>query len=425
MSIFSRPMSELNFADLQELLDNAAIENIRLEFKQKAPPKKNMMKEISSFANTYGGWIIIGAAEEDGVRGRLGSLPGIDQLPSYKQTLVQWSFDAIGPPLDIQVSEPILVDGSADKFLYVIFIPESDLAPHFLNDRKGIYIRTDEYSQYFEQKMATLDEILRLAGRRKTVLDRRAFLIERAKSRFTSFAEVSYKEHGRNPNGLGSNLSLVISPRYPNRRLFNYVDLIKTVRNQRTEWRNVGFPSGLDGDVTQHESILVLRPSVEFSLVEVSIWGVMAYSMEIESRLGPSPQENDPDDRKNGIHLHSMLGHILVFAEHARTMLLSCGYQGNLVANLELRNIRGVPWCHFPGNIPQEKAKSVIDDLAVIDFEFTASRLIDSRDDVVKDFLREIFFAVNWSQAAITDDDIGKLISDGYKYNYWSAVEHQ
>lgn len=420
MSIFSKPISELRLADLQELLDNASIENIRLEFKQEAPGKNEMMKKISSFANTYGGWLIIGAAELEGEPGRIGSLPGVDEIPNYKQTLVQWSFDAIGPPIDIQVSEPIPV---GDKYLYVIFIPESDLAPHFLNNRKGIYIRTDEYSQYFEPKMATLDEILRLSGRRKIVLDRRAFLIERAKSRFTSYMETSYAGRGRNPNGLGSNLSLVISPRYPDRRLFEYADLLETMRNQRIDWRNVYFPMDREGYVTQHESVLVMQPGSSFSLLEVSLWGVLAYSMEIEVRFGPHPQEDDPEDRQIGIHLNHMLGHILVFTEHAKQMLLSCGYQGNLVANLELRKIRGVPWFHFPNGIAEEGARSILDDLAIINFELDTSRLIESRNDVVKDFLREIFFAVNWPEAAITEAEMDRLIAKGYDYNYWHRPE--
>ena len=303
MSMFSKALSELVFADLQELVHSESVESVRLEFKRDAPSKSEMMKKISSFANTYGGWLVVGAAEAEGERGKLNSLPGVDEIPSYKQTLVQWCFDAIGPPIDIQVSEAIPVEGLADKYIYVIFVPESDLAPHFLNDRKGIYIRTDEYSQYFEPKMATVDEILRLSGRRKTVLDRRSFLIERAKSRFTSFADTSYAGRGRNPNGLGSSLSLVISPRYPDRRLFEYADLIDTVRNQRIDWRQVSFPVGQEGTVTQHESVLVLRPGTSFSLIEVSLWGVLAYSTEIEIAVGPPAQEDDPPDQEIGIHL--------------------------------------------------------------------------------------------------------------------------
>ncbi len=419
MAIFSKPLANLEFDDLQELLEGGAVENIRLEFKREAPTRAELMKKISSFANTYGGWLVIGAAEEEGVRGRLGSLPGIDEVLNYKQTIVQWSFEYIGPPIDIQVSEAIPVAGVDGKFLYVIFIPESDLAPHFLNDRKGIYIRTDEYGQYFEPKMATLDEILRLSGRRQAILDRRSFLTERAKSRFTAYVDSAYQGRGRNPNGMGSNLSLVISPRYPNRQLFDRVALIEAMRNNRFNWRNVGFPMGQDGDITQHESVLVLRPGLSFSLIEVSLWGVLAYSTEIEIAIGPPPREDDPPDRQVGIHLNQLLGYLLAFVEHAKRMLQSSGYQGNLTANLELRKIRDVPWFHFPGNFAEEGARSTLDDAAVLDFEFDTNRLNDSRDELVKDILRQILFAVNWPEAADTDEQLNLLIAAGYAFNYW------
>lgn len=416
MSLFSKSVSSLNFSDLQELLDGEACENIRLEFKQVAPIKSEMMKKISSFANTYGGWLIVGAAESE--RGKLGSLPGVGEISNYKQTLIQWCFDSIGPPIDIQVSEAIPVEDIADRFIYVIFVPESYLAPHFLNERKGIYIRTDEYSQHFEPKMATLDEILRLSGRRKAVLDRRRFLIQRAKTRFNTFTETSYDRLGKNPHGLGANLSLVISPRYPDRQIFEALNLLETVRSLKIPWRKVGFPRITQGCITQHESVLVLRPGSNFSLLEVNVWGLLAYSTELEIEIGASDDSTPP----YAIHLNHFLGQLLVFTEHAKRILESCEYRGNLLVNLDLNNIRGAPWMHFPDGIPLEGPNSVLDDVATIDFDIEADRLIESSDDVVKDFLREIFFAMNWPEVANTDRQLDRLIDAGYNFNMWSRV---
>lgn len=417
MSIFSKPLTSLEYSDLNELLESDAQENIRLEFKERSPSKSEMMKKISSLANTYGGWIIVGAAEGD--RGKLGSLPGVDEMPNYKQTLVQWTFECISPPIDIQVSDSIqIVDangGNDDKFLYVIFVPESDLAPHFLNGRKGIYVRSDEYSQFFEPKMATLEEILRLTGRRQAVLDRRSLLIERAKIRFGSYAETSYAEYGRNPAGLGGNLSLVFSPRYPDRRLFDYASLIAAIHNQVINWRQVGFPRLNTGHLTQHESVLVRRPGSSFSLLEISLWGVLAYATELEIEYGRGELENRPV----GIHLNHFLGQLLVFTEHAKRMLTTCGYLGPIKVVLSLNKIRGVPWIHFPDGFAEENAKSILDDSAIIDFEIDSQQIIESRDVVVMAFLREILFAIDWPYAECTDAHLQRLIRAGYEFNMW------
>ena len=67
-------------------------ENVRLEFKAEAPSKDEILKKISSFANTFGGYVIIGASARS-VDGRVESLRGIDPKPGYKQTIVQWCSD--------------------------------------------------------------------------------------------------------------------------------------------------------------------------------------------------------------------------------------------------------------------------------------------------------------------------------------------
>ena len=61
MSIYTKSMTDITTADLQELLDEKAVENIRLEFKLEIPHKDEMLKKLSSFANTFGGYAVIGA----------------------------------------------------------------------------------------------------------------------------------------------------------------------------------------------------------------------------------------------------------------------------------------------------------------------------------------------------------------------------
>lgn len=61
MSIFTKPLSQLGIADLQELLKGGAVENARLEFKSEVPNKDDTLKKLSSFGNTFGGFMVIGA----------------------------------------------------------------------------------------------------------------------------------------------------------------------------------------------------------------------------------------------------------------------------------------------------------------------------------------------------------------------------
>ena len=59
MAIYDKSISQIDTADLQLLLDEVAIENVRLEFKRDDPGKDEWLKKLSSFANTFGGYVII------------------------------------------------------------------------------------------------------------------------------------------------------------------------------------------------------------------------------------------------------------------------------------------------------------------------------------------------------------------------------
>src|SRR5579862_2821925 len=124
MSIFTKPVSQLVPQDLEELLLDTAVENIRLEFKSEIPDKDETLKKISSFANTFGGYVVVGA-KANSKDGRLEGLCGVEAKSGYRQTVTQWCFAGANPPLTAEVSDPIeLLPG---KVVYVIYIPESDV----------------------------------------------------------------------------------------------------------------------------------------------------------------------------------------------------------------------------------------------------------------------------------------------------------
>jgi predicted HTH transcriptional regulator len=170
MPIYTTPLPQLGSTDLQELLDSSAAENVRLEFKLLVPNKDETLKKLSSFANTFGGFMVVGA-KANSVDGRIEDLPGVGIQSSYKQTIAQWCFDGVSPPLVAGVSDPIPTPSGNGKVCYVIYVAKSDVAPHFLNGRKGIWVRTDEFSAHFEARLANENELRHLFDRRKLTLN--------------------------------------------------------------------------------------------------------------------------------------------------------------------------------------------------------------------------------------------------------------
>lgn len=267
MSIFSKPLSRLEPADLLDLLQDRAVENARLEFKSEVPNKDETLKKLSSFANTFGGFMVIGA-KANSADGRIEELPGVDAQDGYKQKVVDWCFGGASPPLSVEVSDPIPAPSEGGKVCYIVRVRESDVAPHFLNGRKGVWVRTDEFSSRFEARLANEAELAHLLDRRKAILDRRAELLARARKRLAT-----YVSGARVPR-----FEVCFCPRFPARPLCQQEKLRPLVRNTQFYWRQVMFPLLNKGVISQHESEIVFEPTGVSSIFEANVWGMLFYS---------------------------------------------------------------------------------------------------------------------------------------------------
>ena len=406
VSIFSTPISALATADLQELLNDQAVENVRLEFKREVPSKDETLKKLSSFANTFGGYLVVGA--EAGNDGRITGLPGVELQQGYKQTIIQWCAGSATPPLTAEVSDPIPAPEGNERVCYVISVAETELAPHFLNGRKGLYVRTGEFSSRFEPHLATEHELRYLLDRRSLVRERRATLVQRAHERFQTFSrqQTSVDPHGI--KALPVFLSLTIVPQYPVRPVVEHARLLSLLRETSVAWRGTAFPKDLS-IISQHESALALRPGNRRSLLEANIWGVLSYATGI----------GEEREQYRGIHTPEFIGYILVFLEHAVRIIRALGLTTSLHVEVLLQGVRGVPWVHFPSRFPEHGPCSELDDTLTFTLTTTPDALTQPGELLAMDILRLVFFAMNWPGTADDPKKLDALVNVGCHYNGW------
>jgi Putative DNA-binding domain len=253
-TLFFFAFTKLTEADLQELVTDSAVENLRLEFKSEIPGEDQTVKKLSSFANTYGGIMVVGAEEKDG---RITKLSGVPLEPGYKQTLTNWCFVKFNPPLTAEFSEPIrLANG---QYCYVISVPESDVGPHFINGRKGVWIRTDEFTNRSRAELANENELRALFDRRRAVRERRDFNILRARQRFDAHVANNHTDVGGNLRDVGTILELFVTPRYPARQLCSHADLQLHLKRAAFNWRGVQFLHHGSQPITAYESVIISR----------------------------------------------------------------------------------------------------------------------------------------------------------------------
>jgi len=122
-----------DWAAIQSLLDNQVPESEILDYKRdcygnKDSDKRELLKDISSFANSRGGHIIIGVDEEDGVPTKIVGIDGTVNLDAEAQRMIQVINSGFDPAFtSVQVRTVASDDGSR---CMVLDIPRSAIAPH-------------------------------------------------------------------------------------------------------------------------------------------------------------------------------------------------------------------------------------------------------------------------------------------------------
>lgn len=166
--LFSKPITDLTFEDVEAFCKRFS-ENIRVEYKSTFDNsvRNKLAKALASFANSYGGVLIIGIKTKSGVP--VEPFDGIAFVdPEPRLTVENICRSSIFPePIIYQQLVPSRLPGSA--FL-VIQVNESPKAPHAIENSTQVYVRTGDSAN--PTTLADMAMIERLLLRRREVLGR-------------------------------------------------------------------------------------------------------------------------------------------------------------------------------------------------------------------------------------------------------------
>ena len=134
MPLEYKTFKEIDEGDLQSLIDNQVSEGITIDYKkvlniQKPSDKKEFLNDISSFANTQGGYIIYGMKEEKGIASELCGIV-LENADAEIQKLEGFIRDGLEPRVYGTQIKPINLSG--DRYALVIRIPRSFNPPHMV-----------------------------------------------------------------------------------------------------------------------------------------------------------------------------------------------------------------------------------------------------------------------------------------------------
>lgn len=149
--MISKPIAALTAEDLTSLVTEQAEEGRHLDFKRDLPgsadkDKMELCADVSSFANTGGGYLLFGVEERNGVASAIPGLPGVDADTAIVR-LEQILSAGIDPPVPGIASRRIPT--ASGESAIAIHVPRSWRAPHLVKYGASfrMYARTSRGKQ--------------------------------------------------------------------------------------------------------------------------------------------------------------------------------------------------------------------------------------------------------------------------------------
>ena len=333
---FGKPLEQLEEADLDKLIDEEISEGLYVEYKEDFPT--HLAKIVASFANTFGGWIVIGADARN-PRNVPTSFPGIDVSHDPKDRFRNICQGNI-TPVPLFSSKLILKSDNTSRGILVVRIPESTYPPHLTKDGR-IYRRNMEGSDPLaETDRHILDRLFEKTKLNKTEV--KAFItrkLQKGDQREVLFKVVCC------PVPLNLNL---IDPFFVPERISR---LKKMARNiwKNTLPRNIRFePEGFAFEGDDHR-------------LEILRSGVITYVYPIPTSVKTIDREDEP-------HELDFLDYLALQVALLRTIKLTrevyrfTGYMGLFVPKVALENIQGKglddpKFLNFYKTFPQPQCK--------------------------------------------------------------------
>ncbi|MFA4906063.1 MAG: ATP-binding protein [Candidatus Margulisiibacteriota bacterium] len=183
VSIFNKSLKDIREGDLISLIEQKVSERQDIEYKvisydRGDEGKREMLRDISSMANAYGGMVLIGIREE-GDSGLPIALEGIDNAEEERDRIIKSCLVNIEPRIpNIEIESIPLSNG---KNVCVINIPYSHRGPHLVvfkglnqfwarHDRHKSPMSWEEIKERFLHSLNLIQDVKNYYDNRKSVI---------------------------------------------------------------------------------------------------------------------------------------------------------------------------------------------------------------------------------------------------------------
>jgi len=402
--LFNKPISDLNIDDISTFCKTFD-ENIRVEYKANLNSvRNNLVKVLSSFANSYGGVLIIGVKSEGGKV--IFPIRGFNK-PSHEEprvTIQQRCLDQINNPI---LPEIKVINITEKRIVILVYVNESHEAPHSIENNKSVYIRTGDFSRPYDR--ADIDRIEYLFKRRYDAKEKSKLLLSQSIKRLNFFRPQQL------PAGTYPEIILIIHPTFVYHPIIKNTDIDNFMRGR------IRIPKIIENlFLTQNlrrlldSEISIFSDSKNHFYTELNQWGYLLHSERIRADTGINFMIDNQD--KTLLNFAHIVISIAKYITLIKEVYNYSNFYGSCDFELHLQSLyhEGLLYrFDIPSDLDfifQEKnAKSKI--------QAYSSKINIELKDIITDLLHPIVWAFKQSHDSIQRDNVLHNVEDLLKRN--------
>ncbi len=411
ITIFGKPLNEVNTDDVRLFCKSQIKEGINLDYKKDLSSAKSIVKTIASFANTHGGWILIGVEDDKDDKPVIPAV-GIEFQDHLTLTVTNMVLSHMWLPV-IPVYQVCPPDKDNKTFV-IIYVSESHEAPLWLFNKKELYVRVSDRSLSGTwEELATSEQWEWLRNKREKSIELRKEIRNELNYRFRThdiLDELENRVSGsmallppdKRDRDTVDMLNLTITPYYPTEAIMDVkqsYDLLGDVNIQDYYGTSNKYPAFLDyRNVFQNgtEIYRTMHSPYQKFFTALHTTGVVVYKETVVFQSNP-PKESDYKP-ENYIELSRILARLDQFLSLANEIYKKVGFVGLTDFTVF---INGIDWMgmKFPLNTVDnyKKYKSPTGDFYWTD-TILAGELdsVKSRYEVIKKTVESLMFMFGW-----------------------------
>lgn len=408
MHLYSKKIEDISWQDVEDFCSQKVTENSYLDYKADFPEKLD--RTIAAMANTNGGVILLGVAE-DGQSKPKTPISGIELNGAIEDRVTNIIVGNVSPPIIPEIA--VCQSEDSDRAVVLIRVHPSEQTPHVTHNNTRVYVRTGNRNN--PEELADVSRIDWLKDKRREAVKFRDWLFFRASTRFRAARDgdipgIPATDEGRwgEAEEQPALLTLALCPLYPTSRAFATPPELDKIRHEITVPDYVGtgdkFPLQKEGCINRLvEDGLIMHFSGMNGLrtyhTHLNTHGLFLFKQSLLHDPSNYRQNSESNDAVEPvIRSYELLCRMFEVVESGAKFYDQIGYSGPLHFRMRLENLISLPFLavDFEFGRPISYEKHSTDPVIDLEQSVATYDFADRKAETILFFAERVGWAFNW-----------------------------